>query len=190
MEEWGPKPATAHELTRAYTRRYPDRSSGWFVLADILAGFARYAEAAAALRRAERVARSEKWRESPAQHFAEQWGLFYDQKKDFKRAELSFRRAVSLRPSCDNLTRLGEVLLKQGRLPEAKRCLTRAIRLGSDDPSPAHYLLGVIARARRQYREALRCLNKAIDLSPTYPLARRARRDVQRAEKLMLAWTE
>ena len=174
-------PATAHELVRVYTRRYPHRFGGWLVLADILAGFARYDEAVKALRQWERLAKSENWREPPDDRFAVQRGILYQQKKDFRRAELMFRRAVSLRPSATNLTHLAEVLVVEGQHTEARRHLQRSIRLGPDDPSIAYYQLALIARARRQYAEALRNLDAAIRHSPKYPLAFVARRDVREA---------
>jgi tetratricopeptide (TPR) repeat protein len=183
MKEWGPRPATAHELARHYTQRYADRSAGWIVLADILAGFARYAEAAQALRRAAQTARSEKWREDPGHHFATQSGLLHEQKKDFRRAESCFRRAVALRRSARNLTHLGEVLVLSGRLSAAEPYLRRAV-LHSGDQSAAHYQLGLIARARRKYDAALNYFDEAIRQSRVYPLARQARRDVRRAMKV------
>jgi len=184
-EYGGEKRATAHELAREYARRYPDRPGGWFVVADILVGFARYADAASALRRAQRVARVEKWTTFPNYAFALQWGLLYQQKKDFKRAEASFRRAVALRRSGRNLTHLAELLVMQGRLGAGKRYLTQAIRMDPGDSSTAYYDLGLIARARGEYGEAVSCLNEAIRQSRVYPLARRALRDVQRAMKVV-----
>ena len=150
----GPNPATAHELVRAYTKRYPKRFGGWLVLADVLAGFARYQEALKALRKGESLARTERWREPPDDRFAVQRGQLYQQKKDFRLAERWFRRATAFRPSARNLTHLGEVLVIQGRFAGAKRLLERAIRSDSDDPSMAYYQLGLIARARGQYADA------------------------------------
>ena len=183
LDEWGTNPATGHELVREYTRRYPSQSGGWVVLADILAGFARYADAAAALRRAQHVARWEEWSEPPDHWFAVQWGFLYQQKEDFRRAESSLRRAVALRPSGRNLTHLAEVLVVQGQLAAAKRYLMRAVRKNSGDLSIAHYHLGLIARSNREFGSALRSLDEALRLDPTYSLAREARRDVQRAMK-------
>jgi tetratricopeptide (TPR) repeat protein len=184
LDAMGPSPATAHELVRAYTKRYPRRFGGWLVFADVLAGFARYDEAAKALRKGERLGKSENWRESPDDRFAVQWGLLNEQKKDFKRAERMFRRAVLLRPSARNLTQLAEVLVVQGQHTEARRHLQRAIRLGPDDPSTAYYQLALIARARGQYADALEGLDAAIRHSPKYPLALVARRDVREAIKV------
>jgi tetratricopeptide (TPR) repeat protein len=184
LDAMGPNPATAHELVRAYTRRYPRRFGGWLVFADVLAGFARYDEAVKALRRGERLAKEENWREPPDNRFADQWGLLYQQEEDFRRSERMFRRAVSLRPSARNLTHLAEVLLVQGQHSEAQRHLRRAIRLGPDDPSIAYYQLALIARARGRYADALRDLDAAIRHSPNYPLAVVARRDVREAMKV------
>ena len=184
LEAMRPNPATSHELVRAYTRRYPERSGGWVVFADVLAGFARYDEAIKALRKGQRVAKSENWREPPDDHFAVQWGLLYQQKKDFSRAESSFRRAVALRPSAKNLTHLAEVLVIEGQFAEAEGHLQRAIRIRSEDLSIAYYQLGLIARARRQYADALKNFETAIRYSPQYPFARVARRDVREAMKV------
>lgn len=184
LDAMGPNPATAHELVRAYTRRYPGRFGGWLVFADVLAGFARYDEAVKALRRGERLAKSENWKEPPDDRFAVQWGLLYQQKKDFRRAERMFRRAVSIRPSATNLVHLAEVLVVQGQHTETRRHLQRAIRLAPEDPSIAYYQLALIARARGQYADALTNLNAAIRHSPKYPLALVARRDVREAMKV------
>jgi tetratricopeptide (TPR) repeat protein len=126
----------------------------------------------------------ENWREPPDDRFADQWGLLYQQKKDFRRSELMFRRAVSLRPSARNLTHLAEVLVLQGKHTEARRHLQRAIRLGPDDPSTAYYQLALIAAARRQYADALTSLDAAIRHSPKDALAMLARRDVREAMKV------
>jgi tetratricopeptide (TPR) repeat protein len=177
--------ATGHELARAYTKRYPKRLEGWLALADILASFARYDEGAAALRRSERLAKSENVRVSLEDRFAIQWGIHYERKRDFPRAELAFRRAVALRTSADALTELGAVLVTTGQLTEAQRYLQRAIRHESKDPSTAYYQLGLIARARRRYADGVRHFDAAIQHDPKYRLARVARRDVRAAIKLL-----
>jgi tetratricopeptide (TPR) repeat protein len=130
------------------------------------------------------LAKLENWREPPGDRFAVQRGLLYQQKKDFRRAELMFRRAVSLRPSSRNLTHLAEVLVVQGQHTEARRHLQRAIRLGSADPSTAYYQLALIARARGRYADALTNLDAAIRHSPKYSLAVVTRRDVREAMKV------
>jgi tetratricopeptide (TPR) repeat protein len=177
-------PARCHELVRAYTRRFPERFGGWVVFVDVFAGFARYDEAMSALRKAQRLSKSENWKESPDAPFAVQWGLLYQQKKDYVRAERSFRRAVVLRPSASNLTRLAVQLVIQGEFATARRHLQRAIRISSDDSSPAYYQLGLITRARRPYADALKHFETAHRLSPQDPLAHLACRDVREAMKV------
>jgi tetratricopeptide (TPR) repeat protein len=176
--------ATCHELVRAYMKRYPERSGGWVVYADVLTGLARYDEAIEALRKAERLARSENRQEPPDAFFAGQWGLLYQTKKDFRRAALAFRRAVALQPDAKNLTALAAVLVVKGQFAEARRHLQRAMRLGLDDPSTTVYNLALIARSRGQYADALKNLDAAIRHRPDYPLAIVARRDVREAIKL------
>ena len=78
LDAMGNRPATCHELVRAYTRRYPHRFGGWVVLAKLLADLARYTEAVDALRKGVRVARTEKWKEFPEHFFHVQWGLLYE----------------------------------------------------------------------------------------------------------------
>jgi tetratricopeptide (TPR) repeat protein len=185
LDTLGANPTTSHELTRAYIKRYPKRFEGWVLLADILAGFARYDKASDALRKGERLALSKNGRVSLEDRFAIQWGNHYEQKKDFTRAELAFRRAVALRPSARALTDLGEILVTTGHLTEAQRYLQRAIRRESKNPSTAYYQLGLIARARRRYADALGHFDAAIQHEPKYRLARVARRDVRAAIKLL-----
>jgi tetratricopeptide (TPR) repeat protein len=91
----------------------------------------------------ERLAKSENWREPPGHRFAVQWGLLYQQKKDFRRAELMFRRAVALRPSATNLTHLAEVLVIEGQFIEASRHLQRAIRQSALLAGPQNHRPGM-----------------------------------------------
>ena len=65
------------------------------MLADILAGFARYAEAAEALRKAKRTAGSEKWKEDPSHFFALQWGLM----STTRRSTISMKRSAKAQPT-------------------------------------------------------------------------------------------
>ena len=178
-------PATCHELTRAYTKRYPKRFAGWMLFAKLLAGYACYQEAAAVLRRAVKLARAEEWKVSPEDRFEVQWGPLHLEKKDYRRAVSSFRRAVVLRPTAANLTDLAEVLIIQGRFAAAQPILRRAIRANSEDVGFAHYQLGLIARARREYPDALKYFETAIRCYSPFPLARVARRDVREAMKVV-----
>ncbi|HEX6739110.1 MAG TPA: tetratricopeptide repeat protein, partial [Vicinamibacteria bacterium] len=165
---------------RQYIRAFPRRADGWMVLADGLAGVARYREAIAALRRASRLTKSEhRW------FIAIQWGHLYREKHDVRSAERWYRKAVAAHPDTNTHTFLGATLAKQGRFAEAKRHHQRAIELSAGSaaspPDEAHYNLGLILRAQRRYDEAEGHLLEALRLDPKYKIAREALEDVQRA---------
>jgi tetratricopeptide (TPR) repeat protein len=182
VDAWVSAPATSHELARHYVRRYPNSVGGWIVLAELLAGFARYDEAFAAQRQAVRLAKRPQTR-FPDHGIATQWGELYTTKKDFKRAETWYRRAVMLRGSSAEFDSLGDCLLAQGRLTEARKCFARSIRLDPAKSGRAYFNLGLIARSRRQYPAALRNLDNALRMVPDHECARNARRDVLRVIK-------
>jgi tetratricopeptide (TPR) repeat protein len=181
---WDQGPAQQFEMATLYTRRFPRRVEGWVVLAEGLAGTARYREAEAALRKADRCLLPEqRW------HIAIQWGHLYREKHDLKRAERWYRKAVALNPITGNHIFLGATLAKQGRFAEAKRHHRRAIQVAKtphekDLASEAYLNLAVIYRAERRYREAVASLKKAIQIDPRYKDARDALKDVEQAMKL------
>lgn len=177
------RPAIGHEVARAYVRRYPTHYGGWLALADILATFARYPEAFAAVEKAAEVAVTEAWRESPRGAFIVHWGDVRFAQMDFGRAEYCYRKAVRLRGSRVNGYRvwLAEALVEQGRFSEATVFLRRSLSARRGDPSRAHYLLGLIARSRRQYRQAIKHFDGALYHDRAYKSAREARRDAMKA---------
>src|SRR5206468_3376072 len=113
-----------------------------------------------------------------------QWGHFYSESCDLRRAKKWYRRAVEHKADTPSLIFLGAVLAKQGRFAEAKRCHRRAAHLATCPPDEAYYNLGLILRAERRYSEALRCFERAIKIDLKYTFAREARKDVQKARKL------
>jgi tetratricopeptide (TPR) repeat protein len=183
MQTMGSQAATGHEVARAYVRRYPAHFGGWLALASILANFARYPEAFAAVETAARVAITEEWRESPAGAFFTAWGDVWKAKMDFRRAETLYRKAVRRRGSRAQLYRvwLADVVVKQGRFSEAARLFRRSLASSPKDPSMIHYLLGLIARSRREYREAVKHFDRALAHDRGYRTARVARRDALKA---------
>jgi tetratricopeptide (TPR) repeat protein len=185
-------PALAHELTIAYTQRYPREYAGWVVLAIVLGGFGRRRDAAVALGRAQRAFISEarhgmdwqQWKEPPAAFFARQWGELAEANMDGRGAERWYRRAVKAHASTDTLTSLARVLVRQGRFAAAERYLARAIGIDSGDLHESHYLLALIARARRRYPEALAHVGAALRAASDFPVARQALRDVRSAMRI------
>lgn len=145
----------------------------------LLSTFARYEEAEAALPQAQRLTSdiflSALYTELA--HLEEERGRL-------KAAERYHRRAISLKPSTQNLTFLASLLIRQGRFPEAKRLCKKAISATTSSPHEACSNLGLIARSQRQYRQALAFFNHALKINPRNPEARQARRDVMAAVKL------
>lgn len=99
----------------------------------------------------------------------------------FKEASVALKRLERVAGAEE----LGEVLVRTGQLTEAQLYLRRAVRRESKDPSSAYYQLGLIARARRRYADAVRHFDAAIQHDSKYRLARVARRDVRAAMKLL-----
>jgi tetratricopeptide (TPR) repeat protein len=180
MRAWNAGHSASHfEIAAQYTRKCPKDFAGWIALADILVHMAHYEAARRALSRAEKLA--------PLKmrgYICTQWGHFYNESCDLKRAEKWYRRAVERKTDTLRLIFLGAVLAKQGRFSEAKRCHRRAASLATCPPDEAYFNLGLILRAERRYSEALRCFDRAIKIDPKYTLAREAREDVRKALKL------
>ena len=177
------QPAAAHEVARAYVRRYPKHFAGWLALADVLANFARYREAFAGVEKASELAAREHWAESPRGAFLAQWGHVRLAQMDFARAESCYRKAVRLPGPRAHVYRvwLAESLVAQGRFAEATRLLRKSPSARPSDSSLAYYLLGLIARSRRQYREAIKYFDRALAIDRSYRSARVARRDALKA---------
>ena len=178
----------ASQIERAnhYVAEFPDSYMGWVVLANGLAAVARYREAKAALKRADRVVGvGRRW------YLALKWGELYREMSNLREAEKWYRKALALRPSTTTHIYLGGVLARQGRFAEALRHHRRAIALAKDPaqdaPDEAHYNIGLILRAQGRYRESALHLRKAIKIDPKYALAKEDLRDVEEATRIRRA---
>ena len=148
-----------------------------------LAGVARYADGKRALQRSGRFVP-----EHLRFYLAAQWGHFYREMRDEKRAERWYRKAVALKSSTATHVYLGASLARQGRFAEAKRHHRLAIQLATDPkydaPDEAYFNLSLILRAERKYSAAATMLRKAIGLDRRYQVAKEALRDVELAARL------
>jgi len=184
LQAWLRGAACHRERALQYTRLYPQDFGGWMVLAEAQAGLARYAEARDALRNAARHAPR-----TLTYGVHVQWGHFYKEKNDLRRAEQCYRRAVRLRASTRHHVFLGAVLAKQGRLAEAGAEHRKAIKIATPGHAvdEAYLNLGYIHRSERRYRLAAKCFEAALRLDPRYSLAKQALRDVKEAMELRRA---
>jgi tetratricopeptide (TPR) repeat protein len=186
LRQWQIGPASRLEAAREYTTDYPDESGGWIALADALWSLARYSEARGALQRAERLhpqkSRHQIW---------EQWGHFYRDKFDLRRAEWWYRKRLRAKPSTRAHIFLGAILARQGRLEEAKVQQLKAIRRATpDEPTDeAHLNVALLLRAQGQYEQAREHLLTALSIDPRYSDARTTLRDVEQVLKSRRATT-
>jgi tetratricopeptide (TPR) repeat protein len=160
-------------LARLYTEKYPNDTAGWVALADILGSLAQYREARSALDIAMKLASKDE-----RKFVFHQIGHLYREKGDYRRSEFWYRRAVEAETTTDNLVFLGACLARQGQHAEAKQYYQQAIELVTSEPDEAYFNLGLVLRAEGNYKEALRCFEKAIDIDPEYVLAIKAKNDI------------
>jgi tetratricopeptide (TPR) repeat protein/cephalosporin hydroxylase len=97
------------------------------------------------------------------------WGVVHYQEKRFIEAELSFRKAIELKPDFfESYLGLSILLAATGRFEEAELTGGRAIELNPDYPE-GHSNLGYIFQSLLRFEEAEISCRKAIDLK--YDLA-------------------
>jgi tetratricopeptide (TPR) repeat protein len=113
------------------------------------------------------------------------YGLVLLEKKDYAEAEKQFRKAVKkMDKSAQVHTYLGVSLMRQKGADEAERTqkladsereLQQAIKLGGDSAARAHYYLGGLYWARREYKKAADELETYLKLAPKSPDAEQVR---------------
>ena len=113
------------------------------------------------------------------------YGLVSLERKDYAEAERQFRRSLKrLDKSAQAHMYLGVALMRlksqdaaeaQRRQSEAEKELLRATQLGGDSAARAHYYLGGLHWARRDYRKAADALETYLKLSPKAPDAEQVR---------------
>lgn len=180
MSVWGgDTPACSVYLAEFYTKEFPDDHFGWLVLADGLIGISSFETAAEALRNALRIC--------PKAHRGlvySKAGKFYREKGSLIRAEKWYRKAVALEASQEHLVFLGSCLAKQGRYDEAIKAHQQAVTIAPDTADEAYFNLGLVHRADKNYLDALRNFEKAIELDPEYDKAIVAVLDIRKLLQL------
>jgi Flp pilus assembly protein TadD len=113
------------------------------------------------------------------------YGLVALDRKDYAEAEKQFRRSLKLfDKSAQAHMYLGVALLRskaadagaqQQRMAEAEKELQQSARLGGDSAARAHYYLGGLYWARREYKKAADSLEMYLKLAPKAPDAEQVR---------------
>ena len=167
-------------MAKRYVADFPDRGAGWMWYGISLYAMARYTEALAALRRAERLCPPDKLH-LVQYHFAR----LYEQKGNYRRAETWFLKAISSCPSdayCYIF--LGALLAREGRLSEAEAMHRQATLCEHGCIDEAFLNLGLVLRAQERYSEALSCFQRALEIDPKYKDAKKELADVERVIEL------
>lgn len=97
--------------------------------------------------------------------------ILADTKRDLKRAVALLEKAVDGEPANPvYMDSLGWAYFKQGRLDDAERTISRALLFPSDFPektlATAHYHLAMVYEARGMKAEAIKEIQKALDVDP------------------------
>jgi tetratricopeptide (TPR) repeat protein len=149
------------------------------VLGDIYRASGREKEAEGQYALVEQIARLN---DSSGALYNRQLALFYAD-HDMK-AEQAYKLAAKeyeVRRDIYGADAVAWTALKAGRVPEARKTIREALRLGTQD-ARLFYHAGMIARAAGDVDEARRYLKRALDLSPQFdpvqaPLARKTLQD-------------
>lgn len=168
------QPALQRELGQIYVQAHARDFRGWLLLADALAALGCQAEGSRAWSRAVRLAPS-----AARPQIWVFWAQMCLEQGAVAQAVRLYRKALAVQVTGAWLTLLGAALARQGQHAAARRCQRRALARCEPGADEAHYHLGLVHRAERNYAAALSSLAEATRLR--YAPARVARQDVQRA---------
>ena len=107
----------------------------------------------------------------------------YEQQGNLKLATKWFRKSINLDPkNPDTRAFLASTLARMGLYKEAKAEWRNMIRMSAGVTEPVaeegHYNLGLIYRAEKRYKLALRHAEKALEIDPEYKVAKTLRNDL------------
>src|SRR5206468_4089855 len=106
---------------------------------------------------------------------------FYDDKKDYKRAQKWYRRAVKFRVTRSNAYALGKTFARRSLFRAAKACFRAALRLEKNKDPLTCWQLGLTLLNEGRYAQALKCLNRSLRLDPKNEETKEVRSDLIRA---------
>lgn len=169
------------ELCRNHLRRFLDDALTWLWYSMALTEFAQYRQAQKAIRRAISLCPKQKQRIAFAQ-----MGHLFDAKGDLKRAAVWYRRAsrADLKDASCHIY-LGHAAFRRGLLRQAESHYRTAIKSRKGCIDEAYFNLGGVLLAKRRYKEAVACYQKALKIDPDYTIARKRLKDAKLALRLV-----
>jgi len=106
-------------------------------------------------------------------------GLAYFNKRDYKRAEANYLKALELRPGFVLALRgLGKTYLATGKVSDAALTFEKAVRLAPRS-FQIYFDLGHAYRLLRQYEKARNAFDKVLELAPDTPIAGEAGKELE-----------
>jgi tetratricopeptide (TPR) repeat protein len=177
IDETGEKEqiAYARHLCEAFLKKHPDNGRIWVTLATHLCSLALYAEATAALDRAQPFVPDKNLHVVLSQrgHILHAQGFHTE-------AEQLFLRAHALKPKdATYLIFAANSAWQRGDLKRAEALFKRALSKKDGAIEEAHFNLGGILLAKRRYREAAQHYRRALELDPYYTIAQKRLEDVE-----------
>ncbi len=162
------------EEAERLARDYPEYARAWLECGVAFTEIARYKDARTAFDKSARLCKPE------MRYLPYCWkGLLFKEQGKLHMAENCFRHSLKKNPKyADTWGFLGAVLAKQGKFKEAKAAWRKLIRLGTGATEEGHLNLGLIFRAEKRYKEALKHAEIAISLDRNYKDAKRLRKDL------------
>jgi tetratricopeptide (TPR) repeat protein len=102
------------------------------------------------------------------------------EKKEIAEAESQLRQSLKRNDSLAPAHMyLGVALMRSSKLDDAERELQRAVALGGDQMAQAHYYLGGIHWAKKDYKRAVDELETYLKLKPKAPNAEQVRATIK-----------
>ena len=168
--------AVVVELCKKRLRNLPNDGFVWLWYGMAQTELARYAEAEKAIRRAIKLC------PQALPNAYVQMGHIFKAKGEPKRAVLWYRKALKHKPNDASYhIYLGSNAFNQGLLGQAEAHYRRALKCSEGSLDEAHFNLGGVLLARRNYPEAVKCYQEALKIDPKYKIAKKRLEDAKLA---------
>ena len=171
------RPASALLIVREILRNHPDDANALVLQGRLLASLARYGEAEQSL-----CAALDLFTDDSAFAVYRELGHLYESWGRLELALAQFEKVVAARPEhASGHIYAGGVLARLGRFDEAMASHTKATQCPEGQIDEAYFNLGLVLRAQERFDEAKTCLERALEIDPSYAEARQALSDVATA---------
>ena len=171
--------ASLREATRVYCERFPESAWGWLISVPTLIDLGLYKDAQRALRKASKAIVSES--DSQNEAVCSYWSsVLYKEQGKLKRAQRCIEEAIEVAPEEGAYwVSYGEILLKRGKPRKAGAAYLAAVEINGSDIDEAFLNLALLLRSQRRYDDALKMVQRALEVDPDYMEAHALRQDLE-----------